>query len=68
MVKKPDGHDKTRIFEIIGVRLVVVFKLHSKGKLVEGDARIDLDDKKTSRITVEKGSWWIMAKKVSAEV
>ena len=52
--KKPDGHDKTGIFEIIGVRLVVVFKLHSKGKLVEGDARIDLDDKKHHRSQLKR--------------
>ena len=52
--KKPDGHDKTRIFQIIGVRLVVVFKLHSKGKLVEGDPRIDLDDKEHHRSQLKR--------------
>ena len=40
---QPYGHDKAWVFQVIGVRLVVVFELNSQSKLVQGDPRIHLE-------------------------
>ena len=40
---QPYGHDEARIFQVIGVRLVVVFKLNGQGKLVQSNPRIHLE-------------------------
>ena len=40
---QPYGHDKARVFQVIGVRLVVVHKFNSQGKLVQGNPRIHLE-------------------------
>ena len=40
---QPYGHDKARVFQVIGVCLVVVFELNSQSKLVQGDSRVHLE-------------------------
>ena len=50
---QPYGHDKARVLQVIGVRLVVVYELNIQSKLVQGDPRIHLEHsqlKETTRV------------------
>ena len=56
---QPYGHDKARVLQVIGVRLVVVYELNIQSKLVQGDPGIHLGHsqlKETTQVVASSGN------------